>query len=718
MKRLASQYRILGRVLAIVAVLAASLASATKHQYSPREKAFYADPASVEFVAPGLTITINSASISSTGTISVTYTLTDPNGLGLDIAGVTTPGTISVSYVAATIPANQEQYTAYTMRAASGTLLGTIQQPGADSGGTRTALATAGQYQYTFATKAPSGFDVAATHTIGIYGSRNLTVYNLPTNYASATYNFVPNGAKVTKTRDVIETASCDTCHDQLSAHGGSRRGLNMCVLCHQPQNMDPNTGATLDAKVLYHKIHMGASLPSVVAGEVAPCAQASCTTTPYTPTTSSNFSTVIFPATPSDPRDCEVCHSQKTGAAQATAFLTNPNRVACGSCHDNVNFATGANHPGGPQFDDTQCSTCHIPQGTDFDASILGAHVVPTSSSLLTGLNVTITKITGGTAGTAPTVAFTVLNNAKAPVPLSQLSSISFTMAGPTTDYGYTIFGTNTSTPGYVTESASKASCDNNGNCIYTFTNIVPAKSTGTYAIGVEARETQTIMADTAGTQSITYGAPNVVAYFSVDGSPVTPRRAVVALANCNGCHQTLQVHGALRNNTEYCVMCHNPSNTDATTRAAGPAPYSTQPPQGINFNLLVHRIHYGINMQASNRTYTVIGFGGSVNDFSSILFPQLSPSGKATDTANCSVCHINSTEQNDLTLTGLHMVTDPQGPINPIQPFSSACTGCHVDIPTAVHTLTNTTTLGEACAVCHSSGAIEAVDMVHAQY
>jgi OmcA/MtrC family decaheme c-type cytochrome len=712
-------------VLAIVVIIAASLASAPRHQYSPHEKAYYADPRLVEFVSPGLTITVNSVSIAATGTITAVYSLTDPNGLPLDSTGVTTPGTISVSLVAATIPNNQEQYTTYTTTSATGTVLGTIQQPGADSGGTTTVVAP-GQYQYVFKTKAPSGFDVTATHTIGVYGSRNLTAFNLPTNYASATFNFVPNGAKVTHTRDVIETASCNACHDQLSAHGGSRRGMNMCVLCHTPQNSDPNTGYTLDSKVFFHKLHMGASLPSVVAGETGSCAQASCTTTPYIPAINShgtfNYSTVVFPATGpsggSDPRNCEVCHSQTTGAAQATAFMTNPTRVACGSCHDNVNFATGANHPGGPQFDDTQCSTCHTPTGMDFGASILGAHVVPTSSSLLSGLNVTITKVTGGAAGTAPTVYFTVLNNAKAPVPLSQLSSISFTMAGPTTDYGYTIFGTNSSTPGYVTESATKASCDNNGNCIYTFTNIVPPKSTGTYAIGVEARETQTITPDTGGPQSITYGAPNVVTYFSVDGSTVAPRRTVVALANCNGCHQTLQVHGALRNNTEYCIMCHNPSNTDATTRAAGPAPYSTQPPQGINFNLLVHRIHYGINMQAVNRTYVVIGYGGSVNDFSSTLFPALSPAGAATDTANCSLCHVNSTEQNDLTLTGLHAVTDPQGPINPIQPFSSACTGCHVDIPTAVHTLTNTTVLGEACAVCHSSGAIEAVDAVHAQY
>ena len=208
-------------------------------------------------------------------------------------------------------------------------------------------------------------------------------------------------------------------------------------------------------------------------------------------------------------------------------------------------------------------------------------------------------------------------------------------------------------------------------------------------------------------------------MAYFSVDGSTLVDAPPVVALANCNGCHQSLQVHGALRNNTEYCVMCHNPSNTDAVTRAtATVASDKAAPPQGINFNLLVHRIHYGINMQAFNRSYIVVGFGGSHNDFSSTLFPALSPTGAATDTENCSLCHVNSTEQNDLSLTGLNLVTDPQGPINPIQPFSSACTGCHVDIPTAVHTLTNTTALGEACAVCHSSGAIEAVDKAHAQY
>ena len=318
--------------------------------------------------------------------------------------------------------------------------------------------------------------------------------------------------------------------------------------------------------------------------------------------------------------------------------------------------------------------------------------------------------------------MTFTVLNTAGAAVPLSALGSISATMAGPTTDYGYTSFGSNVTTPGYVTESMAGATCSAAGTCTYTFTHAVPAGATGTFAIGIEARRTEPVpqLVNGATVQTaIEYGAPNLVTYFSVDGSTVAPRRTVVAETNCNQCHINLSLHGTLRNNTDYCVLCHNPIEHGCRNPSyRGSSATTPQPPQGINFNLLVHRIHYGINMQAANRTYTVVGFGGSMNNFSSTLFPALSPTGAATDTENCSLCHVNSTEQNDLTLTGLHQVTDPQGPINPVGPFTSACTGCHMDLASASHALSNTTVLGEACAVCHASGAIEAVDQVHAQY
>lgn len=676
--------------------------------YSPHDRAYFL-PESVEFVNPGLTITVQSAAIASNGTITATFTVADPTGLPLDVAGVNTPGPISLSFLAAQIPNGQEQYVSYITRAATGAVVASTNQPTADSGGTRVNVGP-GQYTYTYKTLA-SGFDPTATNTIGIYGSRNLTTYNLGTDYASTTFNFVPNGAKVATTRDVIRNVSCDRCHDQLSAHGGSRRGITLCVICHQPQLVDPATGNLLDLKVMAHKIHMGSSLPSVIAG------------TPYQiigyMNSVNDFSKVVDPAMA---QRCTVCHDQTTGAAQATAYLTHPTATTCGSCHDNVNFTTGANHPGGAQPNDSQCSTCHVPQGTsDFDASIVGAHVVPVDSSLLSGLKATIVSVANGTAGNAPTVTFTLTNNAGNGVPISALGSISLTMAGPTTDYGYTSFGSNVTTPGYVTESvsASAASCSAAGTCTYTFTHPVPAGSTGTYAIGLEARRTETVLSGQPNQQSVEYGAFNPVSYFSVDGSTVAPRRLVVAETNCNQCHYELSLHGTLRNNTLYCVMCHNPSNTDASVRASATvAADKALPPQGIDFNKLVHRIHFGPNATAdgAKEPYIVVGFGGSHNDFSTTLFPPLSPTGEPGATQNCSLCHTGGSEQN--LPIGLNPVVDPQGWINPVQRVAGACSGCHTSESESSHFLANTTTLGESCTVCHSAGAAYAVDQVHAQY
>jgi len=694
------------RCCALLLLISSVLFSTPKPRFNKHEKAFYADEATVSFVRPGLLITINSASIGADRTISAVFTVSDPQGLPLDMAGVTTPGPISLSFIAAVIPKGQEQYTAYTTRSASGAAVASTNQAAADSGGAYTPMA-AGQYKYTFATKAPSGYDTSATHTIGIYGSRDLSEFNLGTNYASATFNFVPNGSTVTTTRDVIRTASCNKCHDQLSFHGGSRRGMDMCILCHQPQTLDPDTGNTLDFKVMIHKIHMGSQLPSVQAGH------------PYQIIgrngAVSDWSTVVYPA---DPRRCTSCHEQNTGAAQATIFLTKPTAVACGSCHDDVNFATGANHPGGPQIDDNLCANCHIVQGElPFDASIIGAHTVPADSTMLGGLAVTIKQIANGKAGNKPAVTFTVLDGSGKALALSSLGSLSFTMAGPTTDYGYTSFGSDVTTTGYVTESALNATCDSTGSCTYTFQHAVPAKAAGTYAIGVEARRTETLLPGTVTEMSVTYGAKNQVMYFSVDNSPVSNRRSVVSVDSCNMCHVALSEHGSLRNQTEYCVLCHNPSTTDAATRAMAQNPADkTAPPQSVTFPLLVHRIHFGQNMVADGGSYTVVGFNGSHNDFSTIRYAPFSPQGSPGDTRNCAMCHVNGSEAS--LPVGLNNVVNPQGWINPEGATATACSGCHVTKDAASHFLAMTTSLGESCNTCHQSGAAYDVGAVHAQY
>src|SRR5205823_1580650 len=120
------------------------------------------------------------------------------------------------------------------------------------------------------------------------------------------------------------------------------------------------------------------------------------------------------------------------------------------------------------------------------------------------------------------------------AALPISRLSALSFTMAGPTTDYGYTSFGSDVTTPGYVTESAlANSTCVSDGVCTYVFRHAVPAGAKGTYTIGVEARRAETLLPNTTKQMNVTYGAINKVVNFSVDGSAVLPRRMVVDINN-----------------------------------------------------------------------------------------------------------------------------------------------------------------------------------------
>jgi OmcA/MtrC family decaheme c-type cytochrome len=135
----------------------------------------------------------------------------------------------------------------------------------------------------------------------------------------------------------------------------------------------------------------------------------------------------------------------------------------------------------------------------------------------------------------------------------------------------------------------------------------------------------------------------------------------------------------------------------------------------------MLVHRIHFGSNAitDGIKNPYIVVGHGGSHNDFSTppiTIFPPFSPTSLVGDTRNCSICHINTSEQN--LPIGKNPVVDPQGWINPNQAIAGACSGCHTSEQEASHFLANTTSLGESCTVCHSSGAAYAVDQVHAQY
>jgi OmcA/MtrC family decaheme c-type cytochrome len=170
--------------------------------------------------------------------------------------------------------------------------------------------------------------------------------------------------------------------------------------------------------------------------------------------------------------------------------------------------------------------------------------------------------------------------------------------------------------------------------------------------------------------------------------------------LAKCNACHASLSLHGDNRNAIEQCVLCHNPTGSDAARR-----PAEQNPAQSIDFRSMIHKIHTGKEL---TEPYVIFGFGGSVNSFNDVGFP-----GKRN---NCSTCHVNGSEQLPLPATAAKVV-NARGPIPLMGPETAACTSCHTSLAANSHALANTTAIGESCSACHGPTADFSVSNVHAQ-
>ncbi len=121
-----------------------------------------------------------------------------------------------------------------------------------------------------------AGMDVRRTTTVaGASGSFNVTE---PPDTNDVTY-FAVTDVDPQPRRLIVDQDACNTCHDTLLLHGGQRRDIEHCVLCHNPRNTDwarrpktagnTNLAATqdgieersIDFKVMIHKIHTGEEL-------------------------------------------------------------------------------------------------------------------------------------------------------------------------------------------------------------------------------------------------------------------------------------------------------------------------------------------------------------------------------------------------------------------------------------------------------------------------
>ena len=651
--------------------------------YSVHEKAAYLEQNLVNFIRPGVKVKIVSAAIAKDGTITARVNITDPKGLPLDRDGITTPGPVAMSMIAAYIPAGQKQYVSYTTTTLKASQPGNTNaaqiQAANDSGGTWTKHAD-GDYTYTFKTKAPTTFDPKVTHAIGVSANRNLSEFMTQEEWARVAndvYNFVPDGSPVKVTRDIVPTAVCNSCHNPLFAHGGSRLTVELCILCHTPQTINPDTLHSQDMPVLIHKIHMGKNLPSVKAG------------TPYRIWHRGNwsdFSDVGFPSGVDELKTCEVCHQK---APQAGVYATAPSRAACGSCHDNVNFATGQNHVNLPQVSDNECANCHKPLGeTEYDASVKGAHMVATRSKQLPGVVFAITAVDNAKPGQKPSVTFTVNDKTGNSLDITRMDFLNLVMTGPTSDYN-----------GYVSEDARKAT-PSGRQFVYTFNAPLPGNASGSYAVGIEGYKNFTINPGTVNSQVVRDVGFNKVFYFPVGAAKVAPRRQVVTQELCATCHDKIMLHGGIRQSIEYCVVCHNPTVTDSGVRKTGDIPES------INFKTLIHKIHTGKELTTN---FTVIGHGGSVHNYNEV--------GYVGDRRDCEKCHLPGTY--DLPLPdGLINQTTPRDYLATQGPATAACLSCHTTKAAASHAATMTSpTLGEACDACHGPNAEASVAKVHAR-
>ena len=658
----------------------------------------YLSEETIAYIRPGLKIKVNSITIPSDRRPVVDFSLTDDFDQPIDRLGKTTPGPVSISFILAWWDATARHYTSYTVRTV--TTPANSPRPGVktvqantDSGGVFTDLET-GHGKYRFATVLPEGFNQTKTHTLGFQAFRNLTdipeIGSGKNYYANLEYDFRPDGQPVTETwAKINDQTSCLACHDKktFGFHGSSaRRDVKLCVLCHQPQTVDPDTGNTMDLKVMVHKIHAPGELsaPYIIYGNAQSV---------------HNYSHVTYPQ---DIRNCENCHEGIVPAqkpAQSDAWYTKPNREACGSCHDDINWVTGAKHAAGPQLDDNQCASCHQPESeVEFDASIKGAHTIPLKSKQLKGLTATVVSATNMTAGKKPTAVFLLKNGDGTFVDGTKIATFSPILAGATSDYTW-----------YKREDGRATGVFNatTGTTTYTFTNAIPENATGTWTISADLRRAATLKRGDGGTDiAVQESTINPIKYIALDGGTATPRRTVVTMAQCNQCHDSLSLHGGQRNAIEECVICHNPKESDVSRR-----PANAGQPESISFQRMVHRIHTGEEL---TQDYSVFGFGGTAIGFNEVLYPG--------DRTTCTKCHSGNSHLLPLP-TKLETVVTLRDFFTPQAPGTAACLGCHDGQDAAAHAYLNTVFFpgasnpSEACATCHGTGKDWAVEKVHAK-
>jgi OmcA/MtrC family decaheme c-type cytochrome len=623
-------------------------------------------------LAPGLNVTIKSVTIPAADRKpEVSFTATNNKGQTIALSELSTIRVI-LAHLTAPEPGGTAKFTSYTTTAANG-------QANYDSNQFKGLTQAAdGTFTYKFAAALPAGYDAASVHEVGMQIARLYAIDNQ--NYpANPIYTFRPDGGAPVTGRAVVATATCVKCHTRLEFHGGQRREIQLCILCHNPQSVDPESGNSVDMTEMIHKIHMGAELPSVKAGGKYQIIGFNNSVNDY--------SKVVFPQSVAN---CTSCHDE-AAAPQAKNYLSNPTIEACGSCHDRTWFGdpsqtpTGyTNHPFNYEHvDSSDCKDCHKESAQS--ASPIGLrHAAVTVPGIVTK----ILQVTPNAQTGALQVQFkltyadgTPITNVKTP------DRVGAIVAWPTTDYqnaiNETLGGARTPT-GTLDVTTSDTGIYN-----YTFKATLPTGTTDTFAIVMTGR----IAAQDRHGNTIEQGTlDNSLMYFRLDGGTPAPRRQVVEEQKCDACHKEIRFHGEQRFGVDTCVMCHRPNAAEGEAT--------------INFKEMLHYIHSGAELEN----------GYALGDFSDVHFPG--------NRAMCTMCHVAATSTTPGTFE-VPLPADAKPTVigegdtaTQIPATRAACTSCHDSTAADTHAFLASNAQGvESCAVCHGANADDAVALVHKQ-
>jgi OmcA/MtrC family decaheme c-type cytochrome len=653
--------------------------------------------------ATSLTIDVTSVTINSPPVVN--FTVTNQDGFG--VTGFAASDLrFNIAKLVPGTSGGPSTWQNYINRASSGAVQGTQER--ASTGGTLVDNKN-GTFTYTFAADitnpaanacpAPCtdadgnaldiSYQPSLVHRVTIQqGNSAYPLYN-------ATYTFVPGGGEVASGREIVQTATCNQCHNKISAHG-SRIETKLCVTCHNPGSWVKGTpNVPVDFKVMIHKIHQGEELPSVIAG------------VPYK-IGNADFSDVVFPYSSvalGDTRACTKCHDGT--AAQSDNWKNQPSKPACSACHDDVYFGAAADplkpyqtvsHATLSGITDPADSTCTLCHGVGKPEDVVVKHDLP---NLLTAEGAKYQFKVESAANTAPQapggaaiqVVFSVKNPATgtayniktdpafACVPGTGLpASVSMLVGWNNTDenntgsannpgqpYSASVLDSYSSGTGLCSDNANVAGPDGSGNFTLTLAGkVIPLGTTGSGRAALYGRISKDV--DGNGTKENVRIKAVYKDFAITDATPVA-RRTVVDIAKCDKCHDSLSLHGDARTDEPgLCVICHNPSATDISRRPKIAAGVDAGFPdasitldgkreEAIDFKRLIHGVHAAAATDytgaAANgfrkKGLVVWGYPGAgnstciapdytcQNDFSRVRFPGI--------LNDCSTCHTTKT-------------------------------------------------------------------------